>query len=96
MAIIYAPRALADLIAIEAYITQHNPLAARRVLAVIKSAIDDLELFPRLGLPIDHEGRYRLPVGRLPYLVYYRVALPDIFILHVRHGARRPIETGEL
>jgi len=80
MQIIYAPRALDDLAAIEAYIMQYNPAAARRVLAVIKSAIDDLELFPRLGLPIDNQGRYRLPVGRLPYVVFYRTRHePDFY-----------------
>jgi toxin ParE1/3/4 len=96
MRIVYTPRALADLYAIEAYISRHNPSAATRVLAVIKSAIDSLGQSPRLGLPIDTEGRYRLPIGRFPYLVFYRCADQEIFILHIRHGARRPIEPSTL
>ena len=43
MKVVYTPRALADLTAIEAYIAQHNPATTRRVIAAIKSAMDDLE-----------------------------------------------------
>ena len=96
MGIVYAPRALADLQAIEGYISPHNPVAAKRVLAVIKSAIDALEQFPRLGLPIDNENRYRLPIVRFPYIVFYRLTDAEIIILHVRHGARRPIDPATL
>ena len=96
MRIAYAPRALADLTAIEAYISQHNPAAARRVLAAIKSSIDGLEQFPKLGLPIDDSLRYRLPIGRFPYLVFYRLAEAEILILHVRHAARKPIDPAGL
>ncbi len=96
MRIVYTPRALADLQAIESYISQFNPSAATRVLAAIKRAIDSLEHSPRLGLPIDDEGRYRLPIGRFPYLVFYRWTDPEIFILHVRHGRRRPMDPSTL
>ena len=96
MRIVYTPRALADLQAIEAYISQFNPSAATRVLAAIKKAIDSLEHLPRLGLPIDTEGRYRLPIGRFPYLVFYRWTDADIFILHIRHGRRRPVDPATL
>lgn len=96
MKVVYAPRALADLQAIEGYITQHNPVAARRVLAVIKSAIDALGHSPRLGLPIDDEGRYRLPIVRYPYIVFYRLTDDEVVILRVRHGARRPIDPTTL
>jgi plasmid stabilization system protein ParE len=64
MKVVYAQRALADLMAIEAYIAQHNPLAAKRVLSAIKSGIDALEQFPKLGLAIDNDNRYRLPIER--------------------------------
>jgi toxin ParE1/3/4 len=96
MRIAYTPRALADLQAIEGYISQFNPSAATRVLAAIKKAIDSLEHLPRLGLSIDTEGRYRLPIGRYPYLVFYRWTGTDIFILHIRHGRRRPVDPTTL
>jgi plasmid stabilization system protein ParE len=96
MRIVYTPRALADLQAIEAYISQFSPSAATRVLTAIKKSIDNLERLPRLGLPIDTEGRYRLPIGRFPYLVFYRWTGAHIFILHIRHGRRRPVDPTAL
>ena len=94
--IVYAPRALRDLIGIEDYLKQRSPAGSRNVLAAIKAAIDDLERFPRIGIPIDAEGRRRLPLWQYPYLVFYRVSGPDIFILHIRHGSRRPVMAEDL
>jgi toxin ParE1/3/4 len=96
MKIVYAPRALSDLVAIETYISQFNPAAATRVLSIIKSSIDKLALFPKLGLPIDDQNRYRLPIVRYPYLVFYRLTDTEVLILHIRHGARRPINPADL
>ena len=96
MRIVYAPRALRDLLAIEAYLMERSPVGARSVLGAIRSAIDDIALFPRIGVPIDRDGRYRLPVQRYPYLVFYRHTGDEVFILHVRHGARRPVPPDEV
>ena len=96
MIIVYSPRALRDLHDIEAYLVERSAIGTRNVLAAIKSAIDDLEHFPKIGIPVNGEGRYRLPVQHYPYLVFYKLANNDIFILHVRHGARRPVEADEL
>ncbi len=94
--IVFAPRALRDLEAIEAYLTERSPTGARSVLAAIKRAIDDLHDFPRLGTPIDGDGRYRLPIRRYSYSIFYRVAPSEVLILHIRHSARRPVEPDEL
>ncbi len=94
--IVYAPRALRDLIGIEEYLKPRSPAGSRYVLAAIKAAVDDLEQFPRIGVPIDAEGRYRLPLQLYPYLVFYRVSDRDIFILHIRHGSPRPVVAEDL
>lgn len=96
MKIVFAPRALRDLVEIENYLKERSPAGARNVLAAIRSAIGDLSDFPRIGVPIDGQDRHRLPVLRYPYLVYYRVSDTEVFILHIRHGARRPVETEDL
>ena len=96
MKVIFAPRALRDLEAIAAYLAERSPTGQKSVLGAIKASIGDLEQFPRIGIPIDTEGRYRLPVRRYPYLVYYRVAASELFILHIRHGAREPIDPSVL
>ena len=79
MTIIYAPRALRELLEIETYLAERSPAGARNVLATIKPAIDDLEHFPKIGVPIDAEARFRLPLRRYPYLIFYRHAAPDVF-----------------
>lgn len=94
--VVYAPRALRDLVAIEAYLQERSPSGARNVLAAIKATIDDVAEYPRVGIPVDGENRFRMPVRRYSYLVYYRVGEASIFILHVRHGARKPIEPGDV
>lgn len=76
--------------------TERSPGGARNVLAAIKLAIDGLQDFPRLGTPIDAQGRYRLPLRHYPYAIFYRTARNEVLILHIRHGARRPIEPNEL
>ncbi len=58
--IVFAPRDLRDLEAIEAYLSERSPAGALNVLAAFKRAIDSLQDFPRLGTPIDTQGRYRL------------------------------------
>lgn len=94
--IVFAPRALRDLEAIEAYLIERSPTGARNVLSAIKRAIDDLQDFPRLGTPIDEGGRYRLPIRQYPYAIFYRIAQSEVLILHIRHGARRQVEPDEL
>jgi toxin ParE1/3/4 len=91
--VIYAPRALRDL---EEYLQTRSPSGTRNVLAAIKQTIGNLEQFPKIGQRIDDEGRCRLPVVRYPYVVFYRLAGDDIFVLHIRHAARRPLKSEDL
>src|SRR5258708_7163324 len=91
MNIVYAPRALSDLEIIAAYLNDRNPSGARRVLASIKSSIDTLEFFPQIGALADEAGHRRLPILQYPYMVFYRVAEEELFILHIRHTARTAI-----
>jgi len=49
-----------------------------------------------LGTPIDTREYYRLPTRLYLYAIFYRVAQNEVLILHIRHGARRPIEPDEL
>jgi toxin ParE1/3/4 len=90
--IVYAPRALDDLRAIEAYLHERNPAAARRVLEQIKRTIEMLAVFPLVGIVVNEDGDRRIGVARYPYLVFYHRAEGDVFIDHVRHSARKPID----
>jgi toxin ParE1/3/4 len=90
--IVYAPRALRDLQAIEAYIQQFNVTAAQRVIAAIKRTIDTLDSFPNIGTLKDEAGHRRLNVRRYPYAIFYRVAGDPVLIPHIRHTAQKPID----
>lgn len=96
MNVVFAPRALRDLDSIAAYLTARSPSGARNVLAAIKSSLDALSDFPEIGPVVDDAGHRRLPVLRYPYVVFYRIADDDLFILHIRHASRRPIGTNDL
>ncbi len=36
-----------------------------------------------------------MPLGRYPYLIFYTVLENELFVLHVRHASRRPLEHDE-
>ncbi|MFN4296383.1 MAG: type II toxin-antitoxin system RelE/ParE family toxin [Brevundimonas sp.] len=86
--LIWAPRALVDLIEIQVYLNGFNPSAARRFFIMLKAAGDSLNAFPERGRPIG-KGRRELTIIP-PYVIRYRVTDVDVRILSVRHGARRP------
>ena len=83
-----APRAIADLDEIRAYLTERNPRAAERVRQRIEQAITTLADFPGIGRPTHLIGVSVTTVLRYPYLVYYTAADPELVILHIRHAAR--------
>lgn len=96
MRIVYTPRALSDIDAIESYLGQYGSKSSKKLVAAIKKAIEQLRDFPRLGRAIDEEHRYRMPVAKTPYVVFYRINDDKLFVLHIRHGARRPIDSTDL
>jgi addiction module RelE/StbE family toxin len=79
-----------DLDNIAEYIGQDNPTAAARVVLEI---IDQTELaltqHAAIGRPGRVIGTRELVIGRLPYIIPYRVRESDIEILRVLHTARR-------
>jgi toxin ParE1/3/4 len=92
MNVVYAPCALRDLESIGTYLVERNPSGAVNVLGAIKSSIDALSFFPKIGRIVDNAEHRRVPVLRYPYLVFYRVSGDDILILYIRHTSRRPID----
>jgi toxin ParE1/3/4 len=88
------PRALADLEEIFKYISRDSEQNAPKMIRVLLNAIDSLNILPyRYDVP--RTGRVRdqsvrsMPVR--PYPVRYRIdeRRKAVYILHVRHGARR-------
>ncbi|MGH6905676.1 MAG: type II toxin-antitoxin system RelE/ParE family toxin [Geminicoccaceae bacterium] len=89
MRIVWRRWALADLLALQAYIARNDPRAAHRIAQRIKAAVGRLERFPEIGRPGRVQGTRELVVARTPYIVPYRVQGDEVQILRIYHAARR-------
>ena len=79
-----------DLDKIASYIGQDSPTAAARVvLELIDQVEANLPKRPAIGRPGRVLGTRELVIGRLPYVLPYRVREMDIEILRVLHTSRR-------
>jgi toxin ParE1/3/4 len=90
MRVRYTAQAQIDIDDIYNYIALDNPAAARRVEDYIRFAIEMLATFPRLGVATDEEDVRRMPIGRFPYTVFYRVEDQklEVHVLRVTNAAR--------
>ncbi len=94
MKIRYAARARGDIQEIYAYIAKENPQAAKRVKTAILATIKLVASRPYIGIKNARaiELRSRL-VSRYPCRIHYLVRDQYLLILHIRHGARGPLES---
>ncbi|EBU7498284.1 type II toxin-antitoxin system RelE/ParE family toxin [Salmonella enterica subsp. enterica serovar Virchow] len=89
MRLVWTRRYLRELESIGAYINQHNPRAAARVVSDIHSKTARLlSANPFIGRPGEIRGTRELVISGTPYVVAYRVKDTQIEILFVQHGAR--------
>ena len=86
----WTKRAERDLDEIARYIGQDNPGAAARVVLELIDLVEaSLPRHPAMGRAGRLLGTRELVIGRLPYLIPYRVREKDIEILRVLHTSRR-------
>ena len=86
--VVWSDEAIDNLEAIEAYIDQFNPIAARRVGARIIAATESLAGQSERGRSVGRGQRELATIW--PYLIRYRIDPEAVFIVRIRHGARRP------
>ena len=86
MTIRWSRRALADLLAIRAYIARDKPRAAVRVATRLRESVKRLEMAPESGRLGRIPGTRELVVPGLPYIFPYRITNKRIQILAVLHG----------
>lgn len=84
----YTPRAKLDLAEIHDYIAQENPLAAKRVIQLLRKAAETLTQNPQIGRLGRITGTRELIVGRFPFMLAYRIEPEEIQVLAVAHTAR--------
>ena len=73
-----------------------NPRGAERVRQHIMHTVDMLTDFPFLGKSTQEPRVRSLVLSKYPYLVFYSVVRDEVVILHIRHGAREPIDPATL
>jgi len=66
------------------------------VETAIRSTIDLLAEFPKIGRDRPDLDARALGIPRYPYTAYYRVERDEVWIVHVRDGRRKPVEPGDL
>ena len=88
--ILLSSDAALDVERLRTFLDQNNPDAARRALALIWAAIERLQEFPAMGMPIRDARRRQIVVrfGASGYIVRYNVRSEtnDILITRVWHG----------
>jgi toxin ParE1/3/4 len=90
MKVRYTLRAQADLDSIFTYLDALAPAGAQSVKSTIERRIALLGEFPHIAPETEAPGIHELTIIRYPYQVYYEVSGDEVWILHIRHSARRP------
>lgn len=87
---VWSPEAIADLVALRAFIEQDDAAAAQRVaLHILHNVETLLSNHPGMGRPGRVPGTRELVIPKTPFIVPYRLVGDVIQILRVYHGARR-------
>jgi plasmid stabilization system protein ParE len=94
MRVRYTPRARVDLSEILEYLDRRSPQGANNVKLAIKKTIEFIGWYPYGGRVAGVRHTRVVPVGRYPYLVYWTIEAGEVWVVHIRHAARRPWEGG--
>ena len=89
MRVVWSHRALLNLDAIGAHVSERNPDAAARTLDAIAESVSQLVSHPFRGRIGRAGGTRELVISRTPYIVAYCVRGDSLEILAFIHGARR-------
>ena len=79
---------LNDVTEIHAFIAEHNPAAALKVVRLLRAQAEGLTTFPEIGRPGRIEGTRELVISGSAFIIAYRVTEATVDILAIRHGAR--------
>lgn len=90
MRVRYTPQARSDLDDILEYLSTRSPQGARNVKRALRRTLDLIGRFPESGRVTGEQGTRVLPLSHYPYLVYWIVEDGQAWVVHIRHGARRP------
>jgi toxin ParE1/3/4 len=99
----FRPKAKHDLETLFRHIIQEAPLRGPQWMSSLEDAIHTLREMPERGLIVRRFSKptaavRQLLYGRYPhvYKVYFTIEASTVWILHIRHGARREPKRREL
>ena len=88
--VVWAEPALQGLDAIADYIALENPDAAKLLVRKLLETVEQLEEFPESGTrPRELRGAPYRKLTIKPVLVYYRIQVEEIYIVHVVRNERK-------
>jgi toxin ParE1/3/4 len=93
MKVVYTDEALADINHIADWLSAHYPAVAPAVGRRIQTVVARIARWPDSARIVPGRADVRaVPLGRYPYVVFYRVTASAMEILHIHHAARQPGE----
>jgi toxin ParE1/3/4 len=96
MKVVYTDEALGDLDAIAIWLAEHYPTVAPAVGRRIESVVAHIARWPESARRCAGRPGVRVvPLGRYPYVIFYRVTANTIEILHIHHAARKRFDDDD-
>lgn len=96
MKVVYTDEALTDMDQIADWLIAHYPAIAPTVGRRIQAVVARIARWPDSARLVPDRPHVRAaPLGRYPYVVFYRVTADTIEILHVHHAARQSPDDNE-
>jgi plasmid stabilization system protein ParE len=99
----FRPRAEQDLESLFRHLSQEAPLRGPQWVSGLEAAIYSLCELPERRLLVRRFSKPEVEIrqllyGRFPhvYRIYFTIEFDTVWILHIRHGARRSPKVGEL
>ena len=91
MKIVYTDEARQDLEGIAEWLFVNYPSIAPKVEARIRSVVNFISRWPKSSRRLrDSSGIRSAPVGRYPYVIFYRIVGDTVEILYIHHAVRQP------
>jgi len=91
----FTPEAIEDLTRLREFISRKNPFAAQKVASELLAGLDNLKIFPHMGLPVssapDPELVRDLYIDQ--YTVRYLIKSEQLIILRVWHNKENEKDT---
>ena len=91
----YTARAERELAEIVSYLLNQTPADAALFVDELERGLSRLLRHPFSAQQTDMPGVRRLSLRRFPYSVFHTVEVDEIVVLHIRHGARRPLSNDD-